>query len=219
MIEALRLTDDSALPRALWLLSAEVEIELHSLSSILLQPGMAVWWSSEPLLRCDRADSSLLVILVRIETFSHESAAIETAHRLLIMSALQERCGCSVQRLRLSFTFSLSSILLQPGMAVRWSSEPLLRCDRADSSLLVILVRMETFSQESAAIETAHRLLIMSALQERCGCSVQRADSSLLVILVRMETFSQESAAVETAHRLPYHVCTSRALWLLCAES
>ena len=66
------------------MLSAEVEIELHSLSlsSILLQPGMAVWWSSEPLLRCDRADSSLLVILVRIETFSHESAAIETAHRL-----------------------------------------------------------------------------------------------------------------------------------------
>ena len=82
----------------------------------------------------------------------------------------RERCGCSVHRLRLSFTLSLSSILLQPGMAVWWSSEPLPRCDRADSSLLVILVRIETFSQESAAIETAHRLLIMSALQERCGC-------------------------------------------------
>ena len=45
---------------------------------------MSVGWSSKPLLRCDEADSSLLVILVGIETFSDESAAIEMSLRLLL---------------------------------------------------------------------------------------------------------------------------------------
>ena len=48
------------------------------------------------------------VILARIETFSDDSAAIERCFDYLLMYALRERCGCSVQRLRSSLILFLS---------------------------------------------------------------------------------------------------------------
>ena len=79
----------------------------------------------------------------------------------------RERCGCSVQRLRLSL--ALSSFILQPVMAV-WSFELFsFAWNMGGRSLVVILIRIETFSC-SPAIEmyTAHWSLQLSSSLITC---------------------------------------------------